>query len=114
MPRSVRQLVLASLLGDGGFRCGLHLGLWCGRLLDLHWLSERGLFFFATGCCCLCCGGSTRVGSCDLASGRSMLTRRCGLLACGIAFPRCGGLLSCSFAHGTHVSSGCTVLVAPH
>jgi hypothetical protein len=34
-----------SLLGDGGFVCGLHLGLWCGQLLDLHWLSRRSLFF---------------------------------------------------------------------
>src|SRR6266851_4745736 len=41
--------VLGSLLGDAGFGCGLHLGLWRGRLLDLHWLSERGLFFAGAG-----------------------------------------------------------------
>jgi hypothetical protein len=39
--------VLRSLLGDAGFGCGLHVGLWCGRFLDLHRLSRRNLFFFA-------------------------------------------------------------------
>src|SRR6266481_7801566 len=59
--------VWRSLLGDGGFGCGLHLGLWCGRLLDLHWLSDRSLFFFmGAGCCCLSCGGPTRAGFCGL------------------------------------------------
>src|SRR5882724_2359912 len=57
-----------SLLGDGGFGCGLHLGLWCRRFLDLHWLSKRGLFFAGAGCCCFSWGGST-------------LTRRRSLLA---------------------------------
>src|SRR6266404_1708225 len=54
--------------GMGGFGCGLHLGLWCRRFLDLHWLSKRGLFFAGAGCCCFSWGGST-------------LTRRRSLLA---------------------------------
>lgn len=42
--------ICRSLLGDAGFGCGLHLRLWCGRFLDLQWLSERGLFFGGAGC----------------------------------------------------------------
>ena len=54
--------VWRSLLGDGGFGCGLHLGLCCGRLLDLHWLSDRSLFFAGAGYCCLSCGGPDACG----------------------------------------------------
>ena len=37
--------VLESLLGYAGFGCGLHLGHWGGRFLDLHWRSECRLIF---------------------------------------------------------------------
>src|SRR6266849_4384185 len=62
--------VWRSLLGDAGFGCRLHLGLWCGRFLDLHWLSKRGLFFAGASCCCLSCSSLAHAGF-------------CGLLACG-------------------------------
>jgi hypothetical protein len=58
--------VWRSLLGYGGFGCGLHLGLWCGRILDLHWLSKRGLFFAGAGYCCLSCSSLARAGFCGL------------------------------------------------
>jgi hypothetical protein len=73
--------VLRSLLGDAGFGCGLHLGLWCGRLLDLHWLNGRGLFFADAGCRCFSCSSPAHAGSCGFLSGRSTLTRRRSLLA---------------------------------
>ncbi len=99
-PRSWAEAfdVWRSLLGDAGFGCGLHLGLWCGRFLDLHWLSERGLFFAGAGCCCFSCNSPAHAGSCGF-------FRNC-LALCGIAIPSYGCLPSCGLAHGTHVSSG--------